>query len=144
MRAIVQSGACAVLSVLAWNAYALDIWHYGTLPITHHRCEATFMLDAGRNTFRDVKIRAIAKDKQSQVLDRFELKPEDMGVDGRNRFASATWISPHACEPEVTILLKSATAMVDGLHTDLLATQQLRLQQMEPLAMRLPQSRERP
>ena len=62
----------------------------------------------------------------------------------RNRFAAATWISPHACNPEVVVLFKAATAQVEGMSTDLIATQQLRLRRFEPLELRLPQSRERP
>lgn len=126
------------------NAQALELWHYGTLRLSPQRCEATFMFDAGRTTLREVRVQAIAKDRQGQHLARFALAPEDMGVDGRNRFASATWISPHACNPEVVVLFKTATAQVEGMSTDLIATQQLRLRRFEPLELRLPQSRERP
>lgn len=135
--------ACACLAGMA-PAQALELWHYGTLRLSPLRCEATFMFDAGRDAFRDVRVQAIAKDRQGQVLARFALAPDDMGVDGRNRFASANWISPHACNPEVVVLFKTATAQMDGLATDLLATQQLRLRRYEPLELRLPQSRERP
>ena len=73
---------------------------------------------------------------QGQHLARFALAPDDMGVDGRNRFAAATWISPHACNPEVVVLFKTATAQVEGMSTDLIATQQLRLRRFEPLELR--------
>ena len=126
------------------NAQALELWHYGTLRLSPQRCEATFMFDAGRTTLREVRVQAIAKDRQGQHLARFALAPEDMGVVGRNRFARATWISPHACNPEVVVLFKTATAQVEGMSTDLIATQQLRLRRFEPLELRLPQSRERP
>lgn len=135
----------ALVCLGAWvPAQALDMWHYGTLPLGPQRCEATFMFDAGRTTLREVRVHAIAKDRQGQHLARFTLTPDDMGVDGRNRFASASWISPLACNPEVVLLLKTATAQVDGLRTDMLTTHQLRLRRFEPLELRLPQSRERP
>ena len=102
------------------------------------------MFDAGRDAFREVRLQAIAKDRQGQVLARFALAPPDMGVDRNNRFGSAAWVSPHACNPEVVLVFKTATAAVDGLPVDLLATQQLRLRRYEPLELRLPQSRERP
>lgn len=155
MRSVFQSihprispRALALASLAGWgalgNAQALELWHYGTLRLSPQRCEATFMFDAGRATLREVRVQAIAKDRQGQHLARFALAPEDMGVDGRNRFASATWISPHACNPEVVVLFKTATAQVEGMSTDLIATQQLRLRRFEPLELRLPQSRERP
>ena len=138
-RGLALAGLCS-----AGSAQALELWHYGTLRLSPQRCEATFMFDAGRATYRDVRVQAIAKDRQGQHLARFALTPEDMGVDGRNRFAAATWISPHACNPEVVVLFKTATAQVEGMSTDLIATQQLRLRRHEPLELRLPQSRERP
>ena len=155
MRSVFQSirphispRVLALASLAGWgalgNAQALELWHYGTLRLSPQRCEATFMFDAGRTTLREVRVQAIAKDRQGQLLARFALAPEDMGVDGRNRFASATWISPHACNPEVVVLFKTATAQVEGMSTDLIATQQLRLRRFEPLELRLPQSRERP
>ena len=155
MRSVFQSirphispRALALASLAGWgalgNAQALELWHYGTLRLSPQRCEATFMFDAGRTTLREVRVQAIAKDRQGQHLARFALAPEDMGVDGRNRFAAATWISPHACNPEVVVLFKTATAQVEGMSTDLIATQQLRLRRFEPLELRLPQSRERP
>ena len=155
MRSVFQSirprtspRALALASLAGWgalgSAQALELWHYGTLRLSPQRCEATFMFDAGRTTLREVRVQAIAKDRQGQHLARFALAPEDMGVDGRNRFAAATWISPHACNPEVVVLFKTATAQVEGMNTDLIATQQLRLRRFEPLELRLPQSRERP
>lgn len=140
-RPALLAGCC--LGALA-PAQALELWHYGTLRLSPQRCEATFMFDAGRDTFREVKVQAIAKDRQGQVLARFALAPSDMGVEGRNRYASDNWISPHACNAEVVVLFKSATAQVDGMATDLIATQQLRLRRYEPMELRLPQSRERP
>ena len=148
IRTRISPRALALASLAGWgalgNAQALELWHYGTLRLSPQRCEATFMFDAGRTTLREVRVQAIAKDRQGQHLARFALAPEDMGVDGRNRFASATWISPHACNPEVVVLFKTATAQVEGMSTDLIATQQLRLRRFEPLELRLPQSRERP
>jgi len=44
----------------------------------------------------------------------------------------------------VLVLFRTATAQVNGMATDLLVTQQLRLRRHEPLELRLPQSRERP
>lgn len=133
---------CGLLA--AGSAQALELWHYGTLRLGPQRCEATFMFDAGRAAFREVRVQALVKDRQGQVLARFALAPADMGVERTNRFASATWTAPQACNPELVVVLKSATAMVDGLATDLLATQQLRLRRYEPLELRLPQARERP
>ena len=148
IRTRISPRTLALASLAGWgalgNAQALELWHYGTLRLSPQRCEATFMFDAGRTTLREVRVQAIAKDRQGQHLARFALAPEDMGVDGRNRFASATWISPHACNPEVVVLFKTATAQVEGMSTDLIATQQLRLRRFEPLELRLPQSRERP
>jgi len=135
--------ACAGL-LSAGHAQALDLWHYGTLHLGPQRCEATFMFDAGRDALREVRVQVVAKDRQGQVLARFALAPADMGVEHTNRFASATWTSTHACNPDLIVVLKSATAMVEGLPTDLLATQQLRLRRYEPWELRLPQARERP
>lgn len=125
-------------------AHALELWHYGTARLSPQRCEATFMFDAGREMFREVRVQAVAKDRQGQPLARFTLAPPDMGVERSNRFGSTAWVSPHACNPDVVVVFKTATAVVDGLSVDLLATQQLRLRRYEPMELRLPQSRERP
>lgn len=148
LRAVLALG----LLLAGWSSAApahsspplLALWHYGTLPLGTQRCEASFMFDAGRSTFREVRVQAVAKDRQGQHLARFTLTPDDMGVEGHNRFASASWISPHACDPKVVIAVRRATAQIDGMATDLLATEQLQLRRYEPLELRLPKSRERP
>lgn len=141
-RSVQALAACSLLA--AGTVQALELWHYGTLRLSPQRCEAAFMFDAGRDAFREVRVQALAKDRQGQVLARFALAPADMGVERTNRFAQATWVAPQACNPELVVVLKSATAMVNGMATDLLATQQLRLRRYEPFELRLPQSRERP
>lgn len=148
MRSFPHSICAATLVTASLSAQAagpvLDAWHYGTLRLSSQRCEANFIFDAGHHSFRAVRVQAIAKDRQGQVLARFTLEPDDMGVEGRNRFATANWISPHACNSEVVVLFKTANAQVEGIPTDLLASQLLRLRRYEPLELRLPQSRERP
>lgn len=147
MRALLRPCLTACLATCLWHAgaaLAIDVWHYGTLPLGPLRCEATFMFDAGRSTFRELRVQALAKDRQGQVQARFTLTPADMGVDRNNRFASATWVASQACDPELVVVFRSAIAVVDGLPVDLLATQQLRVRRFEPIELRLPQSRERP
>lgn len=144
LAAALMLGLACSASMAESSPQPLHLWHYGTLPVGPQRCEATFMFDAGRATFREVRVQAVAKDRQGQSLVRFTLTPNDMGVDGNNRFASANWVSPHACDPEVVVYLRRASAQVDGMSTDLLATQQLQLRRFERMELRLPQSRERP
>ncbi|MDR2326897.1 MAG: hypothetical protein LBE51_16060 [Acidovorax sp.] len=148
MRSYSHSICAAMLALACWPVQAagpvLDAWHYGTLRLSSQRCEASFIFDAGPHSFRAVRVQAIAKDRQGQVLARFTLEPDDMGVDRNNRFATARWISPHACGPEVVVVFKTASAQIEGMPTDLLAHQQLRLRRYEPMELRLPQTRERP
>ncbi len=136
MRRIV---AFALIGCAASTAHGVEFWHSNTVWGGQGMCSATFTFNSGFVEIDDLAIVVALVDGAGNEVVADTLNVAPFGGSGVDRYASASLDGAGLCDDALTVVVKSASANVDGKPTDLIATQALSARVFKPFAIRIPQ-----
>ena len=130
-------GLAAALVLISSHASAIDVWHSNTVWAGMGQCSASFTFDSGFDDITDLRISVQAVGKGDEVMESGTLTIERFGQSSADRYAVAYLEGENICEPDLTIKVKGATALIDGIRVDLLKTNKLQVRPFQPFSIKL-------
>lgn len=131
------AGLLIVTSCLTGPAFAVDFWHSSTVWAGQGECSATFVFDSGFKEIENLRVTVTAVDQKGKEVASGVLEVPKFGQSSSDRFADAFLEGEGVCDDNLTIVVKEATAIVDGKRTDLLKSKTLSTRDFKPFKIRI-------
>lgn len=125
-----------VACCIAMPARAIDFWHSSTVWANHGMCSALFTFDSMDET-KNLQVAVNAVNRSGKVVASGVLEVAEMGQSNANRYQNAFLAGEGVCGDDLTIIVKSATAIVNGKRVDLLRTKALTARDFKPFKIRI-------
>ena len=125
-------GLCAM-----WPAHAVEFWHSDTVWAGQGMCAASFTFDSGMEPVSNLRVSLSAIDEAGHNIDSLVLDIPEFGSSSAERYVTELWESDTACDDNLTLLITSASATIDGKRQDLLKSGGLRPRLFKPFTITL-------
>lgn len=125
------------LALVSASVSAIEVWHSSTVWVNRGMCSAAFTFDAADGPFKRLRILMQAVDKRGQVQAQDTLAIAALGEDNASRYATAFFEGEALCDPDLSIRILKATAVVDGRSVDLIKTRALSARVFKPYAIKI-------
>ena len=134
IKTLLCSSLVAVSMVgFSMSAQAIDFWHSNTVWANQGMCAASFTFDSGMEPVEQLKVSMVALEKGSnKVKGQTVIELEEFGTSGADRYAIGYWESELACDDNLYMVVTEASAYIDDLREDLLATGRLNVREFKP------------
>ena len=129
------------LALASASASAIEVWHSSTVWANGGMCSAAFTFDAGDGPFKRLQVLMQAVDKRGKVRAQDTLAIAALGEDNASRYATVFFEGEALCDPDLSIRILKATAVVDGRTVDLIKTRGLTVRDFKPYAIQIRGSR---
>lgn len=137
MKHIRRILALLALCTATTHAHAIDFWHSDTVWAGQGMCAATFTFDSGGEPVSNLRVALSVIDKSGNNIDSFTLAVSEFGSLNADRYATELWESDLACEDSLTLVVTSASAVIDDKRQDLLRNQGLSIRQFTPFQIQM-------
>lgn len=127
----------ALLGTACGSAQAVEIWHSNTVWANGGICSASFTLDAGMDEMTNLKIQVQALDPKGSAIGDGVLEVDELGTSSATRYGSAFFEDSAACEDNLTIVIKKASAVMNGKTVDLIKTKNISVREFKPFSIRI-------
>lgn len=117
-------------------AQALEIWHSNTVWAGQGQCSAVFGLDS-MEAIEKLEISITVVDAKGKKVASGTITTEGFGGTSADRYAESFIEGEAFCADNLTLIVKKATANIEGVRTDLLKTQALAVRAFKPFPIRL-------
>ena len=133
-----RSASVVVMAVCCWavQAGAIDFWHSSTVWAGQGMCSALFTFDSMDDT-TNLKVGVVAVNKAGKTVASGVLDVPAIGQSNAARYKDAFLEGEGVCADDLTIIVRSATATVNGKRVDLLKTKALTARDFKPFRIRL-------
>jgi hypothetical protein len=119
------------------KAQAVDFCHSSTVWAGMGQCSAKFSIDSGMQEIKNLQITVSAINKAGVKVASGVLEVQQFGQSNADRYASAFLEGEEICADDLVIVVKRATAIVDGKRTDLLKSKSITARDFKPYKIRI-------
>lgn len=130
--------AMALIGSVTAPAHAVEFWHSNTVWAGQGVCSATFTFDSGLVGIRNLDVAVALVDGSGKDVVNDTLTVATFGGSGVDRYADAFIEGADVCDDTLSLVVKSASAIVDGKATDLVATRAISARDFKPFRIRVP------
>ncbi|MGO3130577.1 MAG: IrmA family protein [Alcaligenes sp.] len=134
-RKYVKLASAVVLmsGLISGPAQAIQMWHSDTVWANQGMCAANFTFDSGLDRVQQLKVHIRVLDKKTNnVVAQDVIELDEFGGSNADRYATGYWHSGIACDEDLRLLVTQASAVIEGVHVDLLAKRELEIRPFVP------------
>lgn len=124
---------------VASAAEKINFWHSNTVFEGRGSCAATFIFDSGMNALKNLEVSFSVLDEKGLEIKKDTLKVQEFGQAMVNKYADAMVSGEEYCRDNLSILVNSAVATVEGQNLDLLEADLLRVRDFKPFKITISQ-----
>ncbi len=120
---------------LMQSASAITIRNTSLEFANHGMCSAAFVIDSGLEEMSDVKIYFDALNEKADLVDNGAFMIDHFGYSAASRIEIVSLENEELCYETLSLKINKATAVIDGKVVNLLQTDNVHIQQFEPMTI---------